>query len=105
MPRVPSSWLGHAYRQIIAASRDSFLGSGLPIVPPGIPELRGQPLLGSLPAFRSDLIGLLQTTSALGPLSRFRMFRIPIHVVPDTSIRILKRLDLVLRPCRILVLD
>jgi cytochrome P450 len=86
MPGVPSSWLGHAYRQITAAWRNSFLGSGPSIVPPGIPELRGQPLLGSLPAFRSDLIGLLQTTSALGPLSRFRMFRIPIHVVTDTSI-------------------
>jgi len=83
---APSSLLGRTYRQLTGAWRSSFLGSSPSIVPDGIPELRGNPLLGSLSAFRSDLIGLFQATSALGPISRFRMFRIPIHVVTDTKI-------------------
>lgn len=83
---APSSWLQSAYRQITDSWRNSFLGSGPEIVPAGIPEVPGQPLLGSLPAFRSDLIGLLMSASALGPVSRFRMFRIPMHVVTDTAI-------------------
>ena len=70
-PRTPSSWLEHAYRQITASWRNGFLGSGPSIVPPDLPELSGQPVLGSLSAFRRDLIGLLQTASALGPLARF----------------------------------
>lgn len=84
--RAPSSLLRSAYNQLTAAWRSSFLGSGPSTVPPGVPELPGTPLLGSLPAFRSDLIGLLQSASALGPVARFRMFRIPMHVVLDTAI-------------------
>jgi cytochrome P450 len=84
--RGPTAWLRNAYRQVAASWRSSFLGSGPSIIPSGIPELPGQPLLGSLGQFRNDLIGLLQDTSALGPVSRFRMFRIPMHVVTDTAI-------------------
>lgn len=85
-PRASGSWLRNAYRQITASWRDSFLGSGPSIVPAGVPELPGNPLLGSLSAFRSDLIGLFLAASALGPVARFRMFRIPIHVVTDLAI-------------------
>lgn len=85
-PRAPTSWFRYAYNEITSGWRNSFIGSGPSFVPPGIPELPGNPLLGSLSAFRDDLIGVLQAASALGPVSRFRLLHIPMHVVTDLAI-------------------
>ncbi|HWU90290.1 MAG TPA: cytochrome P450, partial [Kofleriaceae bacterium] len=85
-PRTPRAWLRTAHRHVTAAWRSSFFGGGPSIVPAGLPEVRGYPLIGSLPAFRDDLIGLLQTASALGPVARFRLLGIPFHVVTDLAI-------------------
>lgn len=85
-PRGLVSRIRAARRQVTAAWRDSFLGSGPDVIPAGVPELPGLPLVGSLPAFREDLIALLMRTSALGPMARFRLLRIPLHVTTDLSV-------------------
>jgi cytochrome P450 len=91
-PKVPSplppaaSWIRSAHQHLTTAWRSSFLGSGPAFAPDGVPELPGAPLLGSLPAFRDDLIGVLQRTSELGPMARFRLLRIPMHVTTDVAI-------------------
>lgn len=89
MESAPGSgmgWVRGAARQMKAAWRESFIGSGPSEVPRDVPELRGAPLLGSLNAFREDLIGVLMATSALGPMARFRLLRIPMHVTTDVAI-------------------
>jgi len=54
--------------------------------PATIPDLRGLPVLGSMLLFRSDLLGLLSRMAALGPVARFHLGPVPVHVLTDGAL-------------------
>ena len=61
--------------------------AGDAVAGPGpIPALRGYPVLGSLLRFQRDRLGLLDELGRLGPVSRFDLGPVPIHVVNDGAL-------------------
>jgi cytochrome P450 len=51
-----------------------------------IPTLAGLPLLGSALEFRRDRLGLLDRVARLGPVARFHLGPVPVHLVTDPEL-------------------
>jgi len=53
---------------------------------PAVPDLPGLPLLGNMISFRRDRLGMQRRLAALGPMARFHIGPLPIHVVSDAAL-------------------
>src|SRR5262245_15248801 len=51
-----------------------------------IPAIRGLPVLGSALEFRRDRLGLLAQVAALGPIARYQLGPVPVHMVTDGAL-------------------
>ncbi len=60
-------------------------GAGVSAATP-IPVHRGLPLLGSALEFRRDRLALFDRLAALGPLARFHLGPVPVHLVTDPAL-------------------
>jgi cytochrome P450 len=54
--------------------------------PRSIPALRGLSVLGSVLTFRNDRLGLMSRLGALGPIARYQMGPVPVHVITDAAL-------------------
>ena len=54
--------------------------------PSPIPALTGLPVLGSMLTFRNDRLGLMSSMMRLGPVARYQLGPVPIHVVSDGAL-------------------
>jgi cytochrome P450 len=53
---------------------------------PQVPELPGLPVIGNLVAFRRDRLGLQLRLARLGPIARYHLGPLPVHVVSDAAL-------------------
>src|SRR5436309_533786 len=51
-----------------------------------IPALPGLPLLGNLPQFLRDRLGLHEAAALLGPITRIQVAHVPIYVITDADL-------------------
>jgi len=51
-----------------------------------IPALPGLPVLGNVLEFRRDRLGLLAQVAALGPIARYHLGPVPVHMITDGAL-------------------
>src|SRR5213595_797282 len=54
--------------------------------PPAVPTLPGRPIVGNLLEFRRDRLRVFDQVGALGPIARFHLGPLPVHVVTDGAL-------------------
>jgi cytochrome P450 len=66
--------------------RDAIRAGAAVAGPAPIPALRGLPVLGSALTFRNDRLGLMARLAAMGPVARYDLGPLPVHMISDPDV-------------------
>src|SRR5687768_11913768 len=66
--------------------RDTIRAGAAVSGPSPIPAVPGLPLLGSALAFRKHRLALMSRVASMGPVARYDLGPVPIHVVSDAAL-------------------